>query len=183
MRLRQNLFLSIYITALPWLVFVADTILPADMRQYGILPRDVAGIKGILFTPFLHGGLRHLVTNTGALFILLTVAFSYSRKLAAWALCIIVLGGGGLVWLFGDGSRVHIGSSGVIFGLIGYLLAIGVYRRDWKALLASVFAGLVYGSTLLSLLVHSPGISWSGHFFGFLSGVLAASMVRKSAAG
>ena len=181
--MRQNISLAIQLTALPWLIFAGDMLLPVSLRQFGILPRTITGLKGILLAPLLHGGLNHLIANTAALLVLLLVAFSYSRKLAAKALGIIIAVGGMLVWLFGGGDRIHIGSSGIIFGLIGFLLFIGLYRRDWKALAASLFTGLAYGSSLQSLLVHTPGISWSGHFFGFASGVLAAYLMRKKQAG
>ena len=83
-----------------------------------------------------------------------------------------------MVWLVGRPETVHIGASGVIFGLIGYLMFLGLFRRNWKAVIISVVVTLFYGGALYSFLVYVPGISWSGHFFGFLSGVLAAWWVR-----
>ena len=112
------------------------------------------------------------------LFVLLVVSLSFSRKLTIMAILVISLVGGGLVWLFGGSNTVHIGASGIIFGLIGFLTFIGIFRREWKALLFSLAVFFFYGGTLLSLLRYVPGTSWTGHFFGFLSGALAASWLK-----
>ena len=77
-------------------------------------------------------------------------------------------------WLSGKSNTIHIGASGIIFGLIGFMMFIGVFRREWIALIVSLAIFFCYGGLLLSLLVHQPGISWEGHFFGFLTGVMAA---------
>lgn len=179
MDLRKNINTAFQIVALPWLVYFLNIVLPIDLRTYGIRPRNVEGLWGIVFSPLLHGGLSHLIANTGALFILLIVSLSYSRRLTYRALLIIITGGGTLVWILGQSNSLHIGASGIVFGLIGFLIFLGICRREWKALIVSLSIGFVYGGTLLSLLVPTPGISWSGHFFGFLTGVMAASWMRK----
>ena len=179
MSLGKDVALALQITALPWIVYALDLALPIDLRAFGLLPRSAEGLRGIFFAPFLHSGLSHLAANTGALFVLLVVSLSYSRKLTYRALLIIILGGGSLVWLLGKGHSLHIGSSGVIFGLIGFLLFIGAFRREWKALVVSVLVAFLYGGALLSLLVQSPGISWAGHFYGFITGAMAASWMKR----
>ena len=103
---------------------------------------------------------------------------SYNRKLTLEAVAFIGLAGGGLVWVFGSANSVHIGASGIIFGLIGFLLFLGVFRREWKTMIISLVVLVFYGGTLLSLLVYIPGVSWSGHFFGFCAGVVAAWLAR-----
>ncbi len=138
------------------------------------MPRRIDGLWGILAAPLLHGDIQHLTANTAVLFILLTVSFSYSRTQTLKAILTIMLLGGGLVWLFGMGGTIHIGASGIIFGLIGYLMCLGLFRQNWKAVMISVVISLLYGGAIFSLLVYVPGISWSGHFFGFISGVVAA---------
>jgi membrane associated rhomboid family serine protease len=183
MAIQQSIKQSMQASALPLIVYLIDIATPTDLRLFGIVPRNIAGLKGILFAPVLHSGPSHLLANTSALFVLLTLSLSYSRRLTYWAMLIITVGGGGLVWLFGSSNSVHIGCSGVVFGLTGYLIFLGLYRRDWKALFVSLFTGLVYGSMLFSLLVHTPGISWTGHFFGFLAGVTAAGWMKNSRLG
>ncbi|NNL75095.1 MAG: rhomboid family intramembrane serine protease, partial [Desulfobacterales bacterium] len=107
-------------------------------------------------------------------FVLLVVSLSFNRVLTVKALLIIVVVGGGLVWLFGSSNSIHIGASGIIFGLMGFLMFLGVFRREWTALGFSVAIFVLYGGAILSLLTYVPGISWGGHFFGFISGVSAA---------
>jgi len=171
----QSAFAAIFIL---WLVFFVDLFLPIDLRIYGIIPRHTDGLPGILVAPFLHGNIQHLAANTGALFILLAVSLTYSREQTFKALLVIALLGGVLVWLVGRSGTVHIGASGIIFGLIGYLMFLGLFRRNWKALMISVIISIFYGGALYSLLIYVPGVSWSGHFFGFISGVVAAWWVK-----
>ena len=154
--------------------YFLNFIVPMDLRAYGIRPRDMGGLWGILCSPFLHGNYQHLLANTGALFVLLMAAFAFSRKLTWIAILIISVVGGGLVWIFGTANTIHIGASGIIFGLIGFLLFIGFFRREWTAFFVSLAICFLYGGALLSLLNVVPGISWSGHFFGFVAGVMAA---------
>ena len=177
---RKNLQTAFWLVAILWLVYIIDYCLPVDLRFYGLRPRQPDSLPGILFMPFLHADLHHLIANSGVLFVLLAVSLSFSRKLTFKALAIIILFGGGLVWLAGRGDAVHIGASGVIFGLIGFLMCLGIVRRDWKALVTSVIVIVFYGGALQSLFIHTPGISWTGHLFGFLSGVLAAWWTRAA---
>ena len=178
MKFQHNLQIALTAIAILWSVYFLNLMLPVELRVYGIRPRNLYGLWGIVFSPFLHNDLRHLIANTGALFVLLLVSLSFSRKLAFSAVLIIIVIGGGLVWLFGAGNTIHIGARGVIFGLIGFLMFIGVFRREWIALTVSVVIFIFYGGALLSLLVVVPGVSWSGHFFGFISGALAAKWTK-----
>ena len=178
MAIRQNIKAASLTVTMLWLLYVLDLLLPIDLRLYGLRPRSIDGLWGILATPLLHVNFGHLIANSGALFVLLAVSLSFSRKLTTIAILIIALVGGGLVWLFGASNTVHIGASGVIFGLIGFLMFMGVFRREWEALLFSLAVFFFYGGALLSLFRLEPGISWTGHLFGFLSGVLAASLTK-----
>ena len=178
MRMRQNLKTALTAVATLWMVYYIDFFLPIDLRLYGLRPRQLDGLAGVVFMPFLHIDIRHLTANSGILFVLLTVSLSFSRKLTWGALLIIIIVGGGLVWLSAERGTIHIGASGVIFGLIGFLMCLGVFRRDWRALVISLAIFLLYGGALQSLLIYVPGISWTGHLFGFISGVLAAWWTR-----
>ena len=180
MRIGHSIQLALAAVAILWLVYCINFFLPIDLRLYGLRPRQLDSLAGIVFTPFLHVDLRHLIANSGILFVLLSVSLSFSRKLTFRALWIIVLVGGGLVWLAGNGDAIHVGASGVIFGLIGFLMCLGLFRRDWKALIISLVIFLLYGGILQSLFIYVPGISWTGHLFGFISGVLAAWWTRSA---
>ncbi|MGE0087223.1 MAG: rhomboid family intramembrane serine protease [Desulfococcaceae bacterium] len=175
----RNVQIAFGIIAILWTVHLADMVLPADLRVYGLRPRSQDGLIGIVCYPFLHNDFRHLIGNSGTLFILLIVSLSMDRRMTVFALLIIIFLGGAGVWLFGKPGSIHIGASGVIFGLIGFLLFIGIFRKNWKTLLFSIAVFLAYGSALWSLLLIQKGVSWSGHFWGFVSGVTAAWQMRR----
>ena len=178
MRISQNIGIALAAVALLWIVFIIGTILPFDLRIYGIRPRSIDGLIGLAVAPFLHSGLGHLVSNSIALAPLLCISLAYSRTLTLEVAVLAALVGGGCTWLFGSSNNVYIGASGVIFGLIGYLLTIGLFRRELTALVVSLIVCFYYGWAFFSLFVVLPGVSWSGHFFGFASGVLAAWLTR-----
>jgi len=170
----KNIQIALTAVAILWLVYALNLVLVADLRLYGIHPRRMYGLWGIIFSPFLHNDLRHLTANTGAFFVLLILSLSFSKKLTIIACVIISLLGGGLVWIFGRSDTVHIGASGIIFGLIGFLMFSGIFRRELKTLFLALVVFLLYGGALYTLVVYEPGISWTGHFYGFIAGTLAA---------
>ncbi len=174
MRIWDNFKITLLVLVGLWVVLAADLLLPADLRAWGIRPRSLQGLRGILFAPLLHAGARHLAANTGALLVLLTMSLSVGRSLTVRAVALIAGVGGLGVWLLGAPGTVHIGASGIIFGLIGFLLFLGLFRRDWKTLGVSLAVLVLYGGGLFSLLIVIPGVSWTGHIFGFGAGVLAA---------
>lgn len=111
MGLSKNIQTALKIVSLPWLIYMLDFILPIELRRYGLQPRQIEGLWGIAAAPFLHGGLNHLVANTGALFILLVVSLSYSRKGTVLALLFIALGG---AVSFGFSVKVKASISGPV---------------------------------------------------------------------
>jgi membrane associated rhomboid family serine protease len=179
MKIRDDLEITLVCVAFLWTVYFLSMVFPIDLRNYGIRPRSIHSLPGLVFAPFLHSGVRHLFSNSMALAPLLFFALTYSRKPALKAIVFITLVGGAGIWLFGRSHTVHIGASGIIFGLIGYLLAIGLFRRNLPALFVSLAVAFYYGWILSSLFVVLPGVSWTGHFFGFIAGVSAAWFTRK----
>ncbi|MFM8263957.1 MAG: rhomboid family intramembrane serine protease [Pirellula sp.] len=155
-----------------WLVFIADWILPVDLRRWGIVPRELGGLWGILFSPFLHGDLSHLLSNFLPLMILLALLLVTQKQ--GWLIVMqIVLLGGVLLWIFGR-PAVHIGASGLIYGLIAYLMAAGFRQGRFGPALAALLVGFLYGGTLLSGVLPSVGeqVSWDGHLTSAIAGGL-----------
>jgi len=180
MMIFRNIKVSMAFVSVMWAMHILNLFLPVDFRVYGVHPRQIDSLWGIVCMPFLHGNFTHLIANTGALVVLLSLSLAYSRKQTLKAGFIICLVGGAFVWLLGTKNTVHIGASGLIFGFIGFLLFLGIFRRDWRTLVLSVIVCFFYGGALFSLLIYVPGISWTGHFFGFFSGVFAAWWMRTS---
>jgi membrane associated rhomboid family serine protease len=158
-----------------WVLEIIDFILPGTpLDAFGIHPRTLFGLLGIFFAPFLHGGFAHLVANTIPFFILgVLVAARRVRDFNEVFAYSMIIGGAG-VWLFGMPNSNHIGASGVIFGMFGFLLARGIFERSAGAVLLSIVAAILYGGMLFSLIPMRWGVSWSGHLFGFIGGIIAA---------
>jgi membrane associated rhomboid family serine protease len=150
----------------------------------GIRPRQVAGLDGVLFAPLLHVNFAHLYGNSVPLILLGTfVLASGGRRFLASTLFIMVFSGVG-VWLVGDPDTVVVGASGVIFGYLGLLLARGLIERRWWHLWVGLVVGLLYGWQVIGVLPGAvdPRVSWEGHLFGFLGGVVAAVLFRAAPA-
>jgi len=177
--MKNSFIFALMIVAAMWAVFIVNAVVPIDFNQFGIIPRRVEGIKGILFAPFLHGGMAHIVSNTVPMLMLTTVLFFFYRNIALRVLLLSAIMGGILVWIFGR-TAFHIGASGVIFSLVGFLIASGIFRKRIKALLIAIAIFFFYGGIVWGILPTQPGVSWESHMFGFLSGIGLAYIFRDS---
>jgi membrane associated rhomboid family serine protease len=179
--IRTQILILGSIMAVMWGLELLNTYaLHNGLNTLGILPRQPIGLRGIIFAPFLHANFAHLSANTVPFLILgwLIMSQSISNFVIVSVICMVVGGFG--TWLFGvDGS--HIGASGVIFGYIGFLLALYYFDRRISSGIIALFVGCTYGSVLWALVSApaAPNISWAGHMFGFLSGILAAKFTTK----
>ncbi|OZM74173.1 rhomboid family intramembrane serine protease [Amycolatopsis antarctica] len=167
-------------TVLLYLVELVDRILPGNFEQGGIAPRSLSGIDGIAWAPILHGEWSHLVSNTVPVLVFgfLAMAAGIGQWLAVTA-TIWIVGGLG-VWLMAPPGAVHIGASGLAFGWLAYLLVRGIFNRSIGQLVVAVVLFGIWGGMLWGVFPGQPGISWQGHLFGALGGVLAAWLVGRS---
>lgn len=174
---KVDLFFPIKILAIIWIAFIVDIILVnVSFCKFGILPRDMNGLIGIPLSPFIHASLFHIMSNSVPLLVLLYVTVIFYKDKAFNALVFIILVGGGLVWALGR-SSYHVGASGLIYGLVGYLVFYGIFKKAIIPLIISLIIGFTYGtSMLIGLLPVFPGVSWEGHLFGGVAGVLAAKL-------
>lgn len=159
-----------------WLVWMVDWITPgsSSIAGHGIVPRTWVGLEGIPAAPFIHANVQHLLANTIPLIVLgVIVLLRGAWELMFVVITTVIVGGMG-TWLFGEGNAQHIGASGVVFGLFGYLLFRTVFDRRWTSALITLAVAVFYGTAMLSSLIPRADISWSGHFFGFIGGFLAA---------
>lgn len=170
-------------TALLYLVeFVDASVYQERLDQYGIVPREAHGLDGVVWAPLLHAGWAHLVANTVPVLVLGFLAMANGlRQWAAVTATIWVVGGLG-VWFVGPPNTVTVGASGLIFGWLTFLLVRGWFNRNvWQILLGLVLLAL-WGGALWGVLPGTPGISWQGHLFGAIGGILAAYLVRRAGA-
>ncbi|MDJ0660133.1 MAG: rhomboid family intramembrane serine protease [Crocosphaera sp.] len=168
-------FVSIF-----WITELVDIfIFKGRLNQYGIQPHSLIGLRGILFAPFLHGDLPHLISNTIP-FLVLGWLVMLQETSDFWIVTILTMIVGGLgVWLFAAPTSIHIGASILIFGYLGFLLLRGYFQRNFVSIFLSVLVAFLYGGLVLGVLPTAPGISWQGHLFGFLGGILAAKLIAN----
>lgn len=164
-----------------WVIEAVDSIVLNNRLQGGgIHPRATDGVDGILWAPFLHGDWSHLFSNSVPFLVLgALVALGGVRRWLGATLVITVLGGA-LTWVFARSGN-HVGASGLIFGYLGYLVASAAYQRNLRSILPAVVAIVLYGGIWVGLKPTS-GISWEGHLFGAIAGVIAAGALKPEIA-
>jgi membrane associated rhomboid family serine protease len=171
---REELAGVVAFVGVVWAVFLVDLALPGRQQSYGLTPRTMHGLVGVVTMPLLHANLEHLVSNTVPLIVLLTLlAGSRPRSWAIVAGMVVV--SGALLWLFGRQAN-HIGASALIYGLIAYLFVAGILERRFVPLALALVVGFLYGGTLAAGVVPRVGsyISWDGHLCGAVAGALIA---------
>ena len=175
----QTTILSVFVSSFWIIEFVDRFFFRGWLDRFGIAPHQLIGLRGILFAPFLHGNFPHLIANTVP-FLILGWLVMLQETSDFWIVTIITMIVGGLgVWLFAAPGSLHIGASGLILGYLGFLLLRGYFQRNFASILLSIVVGVLYGGLIWGVLPTQPGISWQGHLFGFLGGVLAARMIAK----
>ncbi|TWU60447.1 Rhomboid family protein [Rubripirellula tenax] len=164
-----------------WLIRIVDMIIPADLNQFGLQPRMLHGVPGIMLSPFLHQGFGHLISNTIPLAIL--VGLTIASRHRAWLIVVaIVISSGVLLWIFGRSAN-HIGASGLVFGLIAYLITVGIREKQLVSVAIALMVGFFFGGTLVFGVIPSFGsaISWDGHLCGAISGVVIGIATTQKA--
>lgn len=150
-----------------------------DFHRFGNHPGHRSGLWGILFSPFIHGSFEHLISNTLPIMVLLTVLLNAYPRLAIPVLIVIHLLSGTLVWLFAPPNGIHIGISGIIYGIAGFLVASGIFRKNRASTVIAMLVVMVYGSMIWGFLP-KQGVSWESHLYGALSGVIMAYVLRNT---
>ena len=177
--LRKEFTMILIFVGVIWLVFIVSCLLPG-LAEYGLQPRSLVGLLGIISMPFLHGGLGHLVANTIPLIVLLV--FLTGSRAKSWLIVLeIVVLGGILLWICGRQAN-HVGASALISGLITFLVLGGVFERRPIPIVVAVVTFLMYGGSLLwGFIPREKEVSWDGHLCGAIAGGLLAFQLARSA--
>jgi membrane associated rhomboid family serine protease len=161
-----------------WVLEILDQfVFRGSLDYYGIMPHKLIGLRGIIVAPFLHGNFPHLIANTVPFIVLGWLVMLQETTDFFIVTGLTMLVGGLGVWLFGAPGSIHIGASILIFGYLGFLLLRGYFQRNIPSISLSILVFFLYGGTIWGVLPSQPGISWQGHLFGFLGGVLAAKLI------
>jgi membrane associated rhomboid family serine protease len=178
---RTAIYIVIALVALMWVLEIVDVALDHRLDGYGIEPRDPDGLDGVIAAPFLHVGFGHLIANTVPFVVMgVVIAFEGPLRLLGVTAIVAVVSGLG-TWLVAPENTIHLGASGVVFGYATYLIARGLFNRHAGELAIGVGVAVVWGGALLGGLEPQRGISWQGHLFGAIGGLLAAwALARPS---
>ncbi|MFT5305832.1 MAG: membrane associated rhomboid family serine protease [Flavobacteriales bacterium] len=167
------------LVSLMWGVHIINWLFPLlKLNKWGVLPRHIDGLWGIICSPFLHGDWSHLINNTPPTLILGWALYYFYRNIATEIILLSALMGGGFVWIAARESY-HIGMSGIIYALAFFIFFSGVFRKEPKLLAIALFVVFLYGSMVWGVLPIDLKISFEGHLFGALSGIALAYFYKK----
>ncbi|MEX0291034.1 MAG: rhomboid family intramembrane serine protease [Flavobacteriaceae bacterium] len=160
-----------------WTVFWIEVRFQVNLNQYGVYPRTLSGLKGIIFSPLVHGSLDHLYNNTIPIAVLTAALFYFYRGISMRVLLFGILLSGLLTWLIGRPSY-HIGASGIIYVLASFIFFKGVFTKHYRLIALSLGVVFIYGSMLWYMFPIKDGISWEGHLSGFITGLFLATVLK-----
>lgn len=161
-----------------WIIHFLAVETDTDITSYGLYPRSVEGLKGIITIPFIHGSWEHLINNSIPLLVLGWAIFYFYPSLALKTIGWIWLASGIWLWISGRES-FHIGASGIVYGLAAFLFLSGWLRKEKRVASLSLLIAFLYGSMWWGVLPVDPKISWEGHLWGALAGFVLAWVFRK----
>ncbi len=162
-----------------WFVFWVEVRFQINLNDFGIYPRTLKGLRGVLFSPFLHGSVQHLYNNTLPVAILSGALVFFYRKNALKVLLLGILLSGFLTWLIGRPSY-HIGASGLIYVLASFIFFKGIFTKHFRLVALSLLVVFIYGGLLWYIFPIREEISWEGHLAGFITGLLLAVVLKTA---
>lgn len=177
-RLFVRMRLPLLILALLWIIEIFQWTTGLDLGFLGIFPREIPGLKGVIFAPLIHGGFGHLLANSVPFLVLGGMVMFFYPRVAKTVFLLIYLLTGLAVWVFGR-SVFHIGMSGVIYGLVAFIFWNGIFRRNIKSIALAAVVLFYYGSMLLGILPADGDISWESHLLGGLSGIFVSFLYKN----
>ena len=164
--------------AIIWLIYFIEINFGLNFNKFGIYPKSVLGLRGVLFSPFIHGDSSHLVNNSVPLMVMLGCLYYFYQKIANKVLIIGALLTGVLTWVLGRPSY-HIGASGVIYMLVSFIFFSGIFRKYYRLIALSLSVVFLYGGMIWYIFPMKERISWEGHLSGFLVGLIFAFVYRN----
>ena len=170
--------LSLSFVAVIWVIQVSNWALGLDGSDLGVRPRELSGLIGVLFAPLLHGGFEHLLSNSPPLLVAGTTMLYLYPQSSRRVLLAVYLGPGVAVWLFGR-SSAHLGASGLVYGMVSYILVAGFIRRDGRAIAASLLVCFMYGALVWGVFPIESGVSWETHLAAAIIGIGLAVLLRS----
>jgi len=183
---KQGLHFTIETIAFPllwvfslWLVFWFEVRFNVNLNRYGVYPQKIEGLRGILFSPFIHSSLKHLFNNSIPLLVLTMALFYFYRHVRWQVLLFGLLATGALTWVLGR-PAYHIGASGMVYMLASFLFFKGILSKHFQLIALSLVVVFLYGGLLWFLFPIDEAISWEGHLSGFVVGAIFALLFKRN---
>lgn len=176
---RLALKITLVVIGILWAVFIIDAAFGLRLARFGLRPGSVPGLLGIATAPLLHGNIPHLLSNTIPLLVSLTATLYLYPASSVRVIPLVWLGSGAIAWFIGQTPSLHVGASGLIYGLLAYVFVGGILRRDLRSVSVSLMVGFLYGSMVWGVLPVRAGMSWEMHLSGAVTGVLLAFVYRR----
>lgn len=161
-----------------WVVYIIEIGFGLNFNSYGIYPKTIIGLRGILFSPFIHSDTKHLLNNSVPLFVMLCSLYYFYYKIANKVLLFGLIIAGFLTWSFARPAN-HIGASGIIYFLVSFIFFSGIFRKHYRLIALSLAVVFLYGSMVWYVLPVEESISWEGHLSGFIIGLMFAVLFKK----
>ena len=184
-KILDSLIFPLGFIAVLWIIEMVKQMSGSDLGYLGIHPRSLKGIPGIFTSPFIHGGFRHLISNSIPLLVLITIVMHFYRTVAFRSVALIYIITGTLVWLFArkTGSMgndiYHIGASGIAYGLVAFIFWMGIFIRNRLSIVLALVMVFLYSGMFLGVVPTDDGISWESHLLGALSGIAVAYLLKS----
>lgn len=178
LKFKNSIFISLSFVIILWFIKLFEFALHYDFASFGIHPRHLSGMIGIVTGPLIHGDFSHLASNTLPLIILIIGIFYFYNKVALEVILWIYFMTGLWVWIAAR-EAYHIGASGLVYGLVSFLFFSGIFRRDGPSLAVSLIVMFLYGGMFYGILPITEGISWESHILGAIAGIFCAFYFRE----
>ena len=170
--------LPAYLVISLWIIHILKLSLGLNLGSFGLLARDSSGFIGIFTAPFIHGSFQHLMSNSVPLFVMTLIIMFFYKRIAYQSILLIYILTGIAVWAFARPNVIHIGASGVVYGLVSFVFWTGIFRRNLKSIMLALVITILYSGYFFGILPNQPGISWESHLFGGLVGIIVAYWMR-----
>ncbi len=174
----KSLKFSAIILIIIWSVKLFEIVFDYDFTEYGVLPRNFNGLKGILFSPLIHSDVNHLLSNSLPVIILFVLIFNFYNQIAKKILIYLYFISGLWLWCIGRES-FHIGASGLIYSMASFLFFSGILRKNSQLSAVALLVIFIYGGLFWGLFPIHKNLSWEGHLTGFIAGILVSFIFRK----
>jgi len=176
--IQYSVLVAFFSVLLMWLVKWAEINFQLTFGSLGIRPLSFSGLIGIFTSPFIHGDLTHLINNSVPVFVLIALLYQFYKDVFSTILFLSILLTGVGVWLFGR-PVYHIGASGLIYALAGFIFLSGIVKKHPQLIAISLLVSFLYGGIVWGILPYKEKISWESHLSGLICGFILAIIFKN----